>query len=102
MLLWGEGALLPGTPIQVGLVGGEPAARVFLVIGGAAAYTPFRGLTIVPRRDMVLQGGTDGAGSYTLSTSWPAHVPPAAQFWVQGFVLGSRLAGSNALHITTP
>jgi hypothetical protein len=103
LLLWGEGALQPGTPMSFGLGGGQPRSPAAILLGYSPVFRPFRGLIVVPAPNVVFLGRTTDAGSFTISGTWPAGVPSGREFWMQGFVLGSTgLAGSNALLVTAP
>jgi hypothetical protein len=101
MLLWAEGILRPGTPMRIGLAGGEPLGHAVLVVGTRTQYRTFLGLTVIPAADAIVRGGLDVAGNLTIPTTWPTF-PAGQRFWVQGFSLGSQgLVGSNALVLTS-
>ncbi|MFG0318805.1 MAG: spondin domain-containing protein, partial [Planctomycetota bacterium JB042] len=82
--LSGAGSLEPGTTTALALQNGLAGATAALVVGSAAAPTPFLGGTLVPTPDVVLHGLALGpAGDLALSAPWPSGVPAASAFVFQ-------------------
>ncbi len=109
--LKGIGLLAEGTPLQLSLEDAAAGAPTFLVVGLAALNLPFEGGVLVPAFSPPMGvirsfGITDGAGSTSISTTWPVGIPAGTSLWIQSWILDAQgvfgLAASNALRATVP
>ncbi len=105
--LTGKGSLLAGDPVTLTIGNALPLNPVTLIVGGSEVNVPLLGGTLVPAATIVLPGlPTDGAGTLTLSGTWPAGVPAATSIFFQawmpdaGGVFGA--AATNGLRATSP
>ena len=101
-----SGALTTGTPFSFRLLNGLPGAPATLVLGISAAYIPHKGGVMVPSPDFLYPGFVmNGAGSFTLSGTWP-HLPSGAtgylQWWFKDTFGPTPKAATSGLRFTTP
>ena len=105
--LSGAGPLMGGQPMSVSLAGAPPLQPTTLVAGLNALGVPFKGGTLWPAPDMLIDGVTaGGAGSWTLGATWPAGIPSGFSFvmqvWFPDAGAAQGFAASNGLRATTP
>ncbi len=104
--LTGTGTLQVSAPITLELADGAPSANAWLIVGGAAAGTPFKQGVMLPSVDIVVPLQTDGSGSLQIGGSWPAGFPSDTatymQVWIDDAAAPAGLAASNALSLITP
>lgn len=85
--LAGDGELIAGQPMSVGVAGALPGAPLTLVVGLARLDAPFKGGVLVPAADLLISGlATDASGGLVLGTTWPAGVPAGLTFYLQGWI----------------
>jgi len=106
-LLTGSGALIVGLPVTLTLTDARTNSISALVIGITNISVPFKGGTLVPSADVLVQGLPTGpAGSIVLSGNWPPGIPSGISSYFQHWIVdpaGSQnLAASNGLSGTTP
>ncbi len=101
-----ESTMIPGDPIRLQLDGARSNAFVWNVAGFSPLLVPFEGGTMVPSIDVIVPGGTDGAGAQVLQASFPAGLAPGDSAWIQCWVADptapSGLAASNGVQGMAP
>jgi hypothetical protein len=105
--LTATGALLPGTPFMLRLLGGPPAGVAHLVAGFAWIAAPFKGGTLIPQPDILLPGLPLGPqGSLSLPGTWPSGVPSgtllAFQCWIPDAHGPAGFGASNGVLFLVP
>ena len=106
-VLAGDGSLVAGTPVSLGVSSARENAPSMLVMGFNELNAPFKGGVLVPAPDVVLTGlATDGTGAWTLAGNWPSGISNATSFTSQVWVLDPAgpkgLSATQALRATTP
>jgi len=110
--LWGQGCPVAGEDVSIAItngVGGEPGLLLF---GGGTGVVPFKpglDLAILPLLPLSLLLGLDGtgpgAGTWQLTTTWPAGVP-SGQLTLQTILADpgtpSGFSVTNALSVDIP
>ena len=105
--LSGAGTLVAGSPGFLRVLGALPSAPGALFVGFSALGAPFKGGTLVPTPNLVLNLTTSPGGSLLLPWShWPAGLPGFSHIWFQAWIADptapAGAAASNALLATTP
>jgi hypothetical protein len=105
--LKGSGTLEPLTSIDYEVEAGPATTAGFLVAGFNTVFAPFKGGTLVPAPDIVVAGfTTDGSGTLTFSSMFPAGVPAAIslyhQMWFPDGDSSTGFISSNGLSALTP
>lgn len=105
--LSGSGTLAGGTTAGLNLSGASRGEAASLVLGLAQLNVPFKGGTLVPQPDVIIDGlVTDSNGNLALSGTWPNGVPAGVatyfQFWVSDTGGPQGLSASNGVSGTTP
>jgi hypothetical protein len=104
--LRGVGSLAGGTTVEVTLTSGKPGSSAFFVMSAASLQAPFKGGTLVPFPDIILDFPTNGSGVSAPATTWPLGVPAGAKLWFQVWQQDptgySGWISSNGLVGTTP
>ena len=101
--LVGEGALADGTPVELRLTNGLENSTTSLFIGLSVLDFPgFYGGTLYAFPDFHFSGiPTDGAGTWTIASTWPAGVPAGftihMQVWVADGAAPFGLSGTNGV-----
>jgi hypothetical protein len=103
----GSGPLIVGLPVTLTLTGALPNSSSALFIGFSELGLPFKGGTLVPSPDVILQGLPTGpAGTLALTSNWPPGIPSGFTLYFQHWILDpagpQNLAASNGLSGTTP
>jgi hypothetical protein len=103
----GEGALLGNDLATLNLSQAKPNTFPFLVIGLSQINAPFKGGTLVPALQFLLNmPPTDGTGAMSLSAPWPAGLPSCIDLYFQYVIPDAAavkgFALSNAVHVRTP
>ncbi len=107
-LLSGSGDLSPGGgPFSIQCSNAQPSALGFVFLSTAVTPTPFFGGTFYPFPIVSQKAfAFDGAGSFSIATSFPASVPSgfgvALQFFFQDPTGPFGVTGSNGLLAVTP
>jgi probable HAF family extracellular repeat protein len=106
-LLAGIGPLVAGTPVALELSNALASSPVALILGFAPLDAPFKGGVLVPQPDLALTGfSSDGTGTLSLASIWPAGIPSGFSFWAQEWIVDpagpAGFAASNGLSATTP
>lgn len=102
-----EGTLIGGTNYTLSLSNAAPNSLAYLVLGGNAGNTPFKGGTLVPSADAIVGPFNTGptgavAGTLAWSLELPAGQDDYWQIWIQDAGAPLGWAASNALQSTTP
>ncbi|HZL99595.1 MAG TPA: hypothetical protein VFD43_05010 [Planctomycetota bacterium] len=105
--LTGSGPLLPATLTTLALTNAKPGASTALVVGFTALNAPFKGGTLVPYPNVVIQGlPISPAGALTLNAPWPAGLPSGTAIWFQHWFADAAglqgFAASNAVKAVVP
>jgi hypothetical protein len=106
--LEGSGPLIPGTQATLTLTDAAPNQPILLVIGGAGSAMLFKGGSLWPNPPLMLVAGlpTDGAGSLSLTGTWPPGTPSATKFafqvWFEDAGAPFLWAASNGLFAASP
>lgn len=105
-VLDGAGALTAGSTLELAVSGGRALASGMLFGGRARADQPFRGGTMVPRRDRAFPYTTDAAGRALVSLPLTAALPPGSSLYFQAWLLDPTApqgaAASNAVRGQAP
>jgi len=100
------GALTAGSTLEFAVSGGRPLASGMLFGGRARADQPFRGGTMVPRRDRNFPYATDAEGRAFLQVPLAAALPPGTTIYLQAWLLDPTgpqgAAATNALRGVAP
>ena len=98
--------LVGGEGVYFKLTGTPPSQPVVLILGTAQLGVPFKGGTLWPVPSALVTLVTNGAGQFTLTTTWPPAIPSGfklfAQYWYPdaGAIFG--FAGSNGVRGIAP
>lgn len=100
--LGASGDLSAGELVTFLLGGAPPDASAWLVLGTSVLGAPFKGGTLVPQPQVLLQGLPTGpAGTLQLAAPWPAGVPAGTpvvlQAWIPDAGAPKGFAASNAV-----
>ena len=106
-VLVGSGDLSAGSTVTITLSNALENATAGFVLGLSALNAPFKGGTMVPNPDFIIPGlTTTGTGSLTLSSTWPAGVPPGFltyfQEWIVDPAAPKGFSASNGLSGAAP
>jgi hypothetical protein len=107
-VLAGTGSLCDGTFLSLLVSNARPHARVVLISGNSATYTPFHGGTLVPAPQRIRRGlATDASGSVAIDGVWPPNGLPAGstlffQVWIRDPAGPQGWAATNALSGVAP
>lgn len=113
-LLQPHGALTAGSELRLDLAFAPANKPAWLVVGTAAAPTPFQAGLLVPTVDKLVSGlFTSEGGTLSIAGRWPTGIPSGTTFIFQAWVLvfppaeegGAQPAvyySSNAVQGTTP
>ena len=100
-VLAGTGTLQGGSSNQVDLTSALASAPATLFVGLSNISTPFKGGTLVPSPDFLINVATNGAGAISLPFTWPAGIPLGTklywQIWVSDSGAANNLSASNGL-----
>jgi hypothetical protein len=106
--LVGEGTLLDGDPVELRLTNALEGSTSSLFLGLSVLDFPgFYGGTLYPFPDFHFSGiPTDGAGQWTIASTWPSGVPSGftvfMQVWVGDAAAPFGLSGTNGVAATAP
>ncbi|MHC5211838.1 MAG: hypothetical protein ACYTG2_14050 [Planctomycetota bacterium] len=105
--LAGEGTMAPGSANQLTLTNAAPSAPALVVAGFSSVPLPFKGGTLVPDVQLLVNLATGPTGSIPLAFHMPASgVPSGFEIWVQIAIQdGAAINGvalSNAVVGVTP
>ena len=104
--LIGTGTLLPGQPATLALTKAPASSAATMVIGFTALLAPFKGGVLVPQPTLLVPLVTGASGELSLTTTWPASLPPGLTIYLQDWIVDATapqgLAASNAASATTP
>jgi hypothetical protein len=100
--LAGIGPLTPGSTVHLDLINAFPLSTTALVIGFSQLNAPFKGGTMVPFPDLLLQNlPTDATGGLSLTSTWPSGIPAGFplyfQHWTNDPGAHANLSSSNGL-----
>jgi hypothetical protein len=101
------GDLTPNSPVSVSLTDAAATASTTLVLGLTEFMIVFKGGTLVPSPDFLIEGlPTDASGELLINTTWPAGLPSGLPFALQSWIVDpgatKNLAASNGVRGTTP
>lgn len=105
--LEGQGPLVPGGAVTLGVSSAAPLAPAFLFVGLSRIDAPFKGGVLVPALDQILLGfATDPLGELQLPGSVPNDLPSGVSVFIQAWIQdGAAVAGyaaTNAITATSP
>ena len=105
--LFPSGSLLPAQPVTLKLTQAKPLAPATLIAGLSQLGAPFKGGTLVPQPTFLIGGLlTNGAGTITLTTPWPAGLPSGVsvhlQYWIVDGTGSAGFTASNGVRGTVP
>ncbi|HEX5009330.1 MAG TPA: L-type lectin-domain containing protein [Planctomycetota bacterium] len=105
--LTGTGTPVLGELVSLELAGALPNADSFLFVGLSQLGLPFKGGTLVPTVDVIVEPlQVSPTGSATLGGTWSASVPPSTSFYFQQWIVDAGavhgFAASNGLQLLTP
>ncbi len=104
--LTGSGLPFAGEPVSLDLAHASPSSVTTLVIGTSAVFLPLKGGVLVPLPVALAPAVTDAGGASSLSTTWPAGLPPGLTVYLQHWIVDASapqgFAASNAVSATTP
>jgi len=99
--LVGTGPLQGGTSNQIDLTNALGSTPATLFVGLTNISAPFKGGTLVPSPDILINLGTSPAGTITLPFTWPTGIPLGTklywQFWITDAGAANGLSASNGL-----
>lgn len=103
----GSGPLTEGSLNPLTLDNTLPNTGTFLVVGFSGLFAPLKGGVLVPVPDLLFAGiPTNGAGTWTIQSPWPAGVPAGFvlywQAWIPDAAGPVGFAASNGVSSTTP
>lgn len=102
-----DGYMFGGETIVLSVQGGIAHGTAHFIVGGAPAFVPLLGGTLVPFPAVVSPAvPLDVAGSVAVLGIWPENVPPATSIWVQAWLPdpggAMGFAATNGLKLTAP
>ncbi len=104
--LYADGDLLPGAPFTLQLGGFLEAQPVTLLVGLSELGAPFKGGTLVPAPDILVNLFTDADGGASLPAIWPGGVPAGVTLWFQAWMVDAAgpagFSASNGLRGVVP
>jgi hypothetical protein len=107
-VMTGTGTLVDGTLVSVDVTNAMPSSLAWLFVGFDLGMLPLKDGIAVPTLDIEPIGPlpVTGAGTMSLSTTWPAGVPSGSLIYYQTWVAdpggSSGAAASNALSSISP
>ncbi|MBM3985166.1 MAG: hypothetical protein FJ296_05690, partial [Planctomycetes bacterium] len=105
--LAGSGSLVAGDAVGLAISLGKPGGAAYLVLGLSQLNAPFKGGTLVPAVDALIQGlPLDGTGALTLNGAWSDDLPAGTSIWMQAWipdpVAVAGFSASKGLKAVTP
>lgn len=104
--LVGQGSLAAGTNSSLELTSARASAPTWMVAGLSALDAPFKGGTLVPDPQLLVNLTTDGSGAASLPFVMSPGVPAGVQLFVQAWVVDpaavAGFAASDGLVVSTP
>lgn len=104
--LRGSGRPTAGQTISLDLFGARPGASATVVLSTSSLSAAFKGGTLVPQPDFLLNGlAVDAGGAASLPATWPAGIPAGIDLYMQAWLLDPAgavgFAASNGLLTTS-
>ena len=84
--LAGTGDLGPGSPFSISLTDARGHAPVVLVVSLTRVDLPAKGGVLVPFPTSLFPLFTNGAGTFTAGSTWPASIPGGITLWMQAWI----------------